>query len=184
MFLWNSTRLAGLSALSAFPGGILLLCELYKKCDHPNLQFCWCVLNWRYLPGAMVSRLSWLTARKEQLWVTAQFRHSLLHLMCLKLGTGEWCRYVRFNNIWGLTMLSVTSVKNDKRPFLNVKQWNCGKTALCEVWRLKVVNYGPKWSLSVKLAPLSVTRGKSNMKCNAQCQKNHWLCTHWKQFSA
>ena len=53
----------------------------------------------------------------------------------------------------GLTMLSVTSVKSDKRPFLNVKKWNRGKTALkCDEWRLKVVENGPpKWRLSVKL---------------------------------
>ena len=45
----------------------------------------------------------------------------------------------------GLTMLTVTSVKSDKRPFLNVKKWNSGKTALkCEEWRLKVVKNEPK----------------------------------------
>ena len=44
----------------------------------------------------------------------------------------------------GLIMLSVTSAKSDKRPFLNVKKWNIGKIALkCEEWSLKIVENGP-----------------------------------------
>ena len=46
-----------------------------------------------------------------------------------------------------LTMLSVTCVKSDKIPFLNMKKWHIGKIALkCEEQRLKiVVKIGPKW---------------------------------------
>ena len=31
-----------------------------------------------------------------------------------------------YSLVGGLTMLSVTSVKSDKLPFLNVKKWNIG----------------------------------------------------------
>ena len=42
----------------------------------------------------------------------------------------------------GLTMLSVTSVKSDKRPFLNVKNRNTGKIALrCDSTRAKAQNW-------------------------------------------
>ena len=44
----------------------------------------------------------------------------------------------------GLIVLSMTSVKSDERPFLNVKKWNFVKIAFkFEEWRLKIVKTGP-----------------------------------------
>ena len=49
-----------------------------------------------------------------------------------------------------LTMITLTSVKRDKRQFLNVKEWNTGKISLkYEEWRLTIVKNGTKWRLSV-----------------------------------
>ena len=97
-------------------------------------------------------------------------RSSSLHLHTLysKYTESFWNRITACSGCLqtsgGLTMLSVTSVKSDKRPFFNMKKWNSGKTALkCEEWRLKVVKSGQKWRLSAKLATLSVTSAKSNI---------------------
>ena len=60
------------------------------------------------------------------------------------------CMYARMGGGGGGTMLSVTSVKSDKRQFLNVKEWNTGKISLkYEEWRLTIVKNGTKWRLSV-----------------------------------